>query len=228
MSLTPLELKNQGNEYYSNNQSSLAIESYTKAIELLQINPEESLPLYLLYSNRSAAYIQEKNFYDGYEDAKESLKLKKDGNLKGFYRAAVCSYHLGFIKKSKEFIKEATEDHHQNLLDYLNLKLSIEKKVKRMNKYRKANATAKASLNHLKKIIQKNIPIGDTAAILYHIRYLLRAFFDNIKDKKLMNMDYDDLGVKLHQLAMKFNSKFKVEVNIQFIKDLNICFFLRN
>ncbi len=155
MSLTPLEFKHQGNEYYSNNQSSLAIESYTKAIELLQINSDESLPLYLLYSNRSAAFIQEKNFYDGYEDAKESLKLKKDGNFKGFYRAAICSYHLGFIEKSEEFIKEATEVHHQNLLDYFNLKLLIKKKVKRMNKYRKANATAKGSLNHLKKIIQK-------------------------------------------------------------------------
>jgi len=155
MSLTPLELKNQGNEYYSNNQSSLAIESYTKAIELLQINPEESLPLYLLYSNRSAAYIQEKNFYDGYEDAKESLKLKKDGNLKGFYRAAVCSYHLGFVEESKNLIKEATEDHHQNLLDYLNLKLSIEKKVQCMTKWRKPVATAKKGLKNLEQIITK-------------------------------------------------------------------------
>jgi tetratricopeptide (TPR) repeat protein len=155
MSLTPLELKNQGNEYYSNNQSSLAIESYTKAIELLQINAEESLPLYLLHSNRSAAYIQEKNFYDGYEDAKESLKLKKDGNLKGFYRAAVCSYHLGFVEESKNLIKEATEDHHQNLLDYLNLKLSIEKKVQCMTKWRKPVATAKKGLKNLEQIITK-------------------------------------------------------------------------
>jgi tetratricopeptide (TPR) repeat protein len=155
MSLTPLELKNQGNEYYSNNQSSLAIESYTKAIELLRINPEESLPLYLLHSNRSAAFIQEKNFYDGYEDAKESLKLKKDGNLKGFYRAAVCSYHLGFVEESKNLIKEATEDHHQNLLDYLNLKLSIEKKVQCMTKWRKPVATAKKGLKNLEQIITK-------------------------------------------------------------------------
>lgn len=73
MSLTPLELKNQGNEYYSNNQSSLAIESYSQTIKI-RIDLEESLPLYLLYSNRSAAYIQDKNFYSGYEDAKQSLK----------------------------------------------------------------------------------------------------------------------------------------------------------
>ncbi len=29
-----------------------------------------------------------------------------------------------------------------------------------------------------------------------------------------MNIDHDDLGFKLHRLAIMFNSKFKVEVNI--------------
>lgn len=156
MSLTPLELKNQGNDYYSNNESSSAIESYSQAIKLLQTNPEdESLPLYLLYSNRSAAYIQDKNFYSGYIDAKESLKLKKDGNFKGFYRAAVCSYHLGFIEKSEKFIKEAIENHHQNPLDYLQLKRLIEKKVKCMTKWRKPVGTAKKGLKNLEQIIEQ-------------------------------------------------------------------------
>ena len=145
MSLTLLELKNQGNQYYSNNQSSLAIESYTEAIKLVHIHPEEDVPLYVLYSNRAAAYIQDEDFYCGYEDAKESLKLKKEGNFKGFYRAAVCAYHLGFVDKSKELIKEATEDHHQNPLDYSNLKLLIEKKVECMTRWRKPVATAKKS-----------------------------------------------------------------------------------
>jgi len=129
MALTAMEYKNRGNEYYSKNESLLAIESYSEAIKLVQNNPEENAPpLYLLYSNRSAAYIQDKNFYSGYEDAKQSLKLKKYENFKGFYRAAICSYHLGFIEKSEAFIKEATNDHNQNLIDYLDLKLLIEKK----------------------------------------------------------------------------------------------------
>ena len=143
MALTAMEYKNQGNQYYSNNDSLSAIESYSEAIKLIKTNPEENLPLYLLYSNRSAAYIQDKNYYSGYEDAKESLKLKKDENFKGFYRAAICAYHLGFIDKSEKFIKEATNDHHQNLLDYLDLKLLIEKKVKFNEKIRKPIATAK-------------------------------------------------------------------------------------
>jgi tetratricopeptide (TPR) repeat protein len=155
MSLTPLEYKSQGNEYYSNNQSSLAIQSYTQAIQLIEKNPQEDLPLYLLYSNRSAAYIQDKDFYCGYQDAKQSLKLKKNENFKGFYRAAICSYHLGFIQQSEEFIKEATNDHNQNLLDYLDLKLLIEKKVKCMKRWRKPVATAKKGLKLLEQIIEE-------------------------------------------------------------------------
>jgi tetratricopeptide (TPR) repeat protein len=155
MSLTPLEYKTQGNQYYSSNQSSLAIQSYTQAIQLIEKNPQEDLPLYLLYSNRSAAYIQDKDFYCGYEDAKQSLKLNKNENFKGFYRAAICSYHLGFIEQSEEFIKEATNDHHQNLLDYLDLKLLIEKKVKCMKRWRKPVATAKKGLKLLEQIIEE-------------------------------------------------------------------------
>jgi tetratricopeptide (TPR) repeat protein len=155
MSLTPLEYKTQGNEYYSSNQSSLAIQSYTQAIQLIEKNPQEDLPLYLLYSNRSAAYIQDKDFYCGYEDAKQSLKLNKNENFKGFYRAAICSYHLGFIQQSEKFIKEATKDHNQNLLDYLDLKLLIEKKVQCMKRWRKPTATAKKTLKALERIIAK-------------------------------------------------------------------------
>jgi len=157
MSLTALEYKNQGNEYYSNNQSLLAIESYSEAIKLIENKSQENLPLYLLYLNRSAAFIQDKNFYSGYEDAKKSLKLKKNENFKGFYRAAICSYHLGFIEKSEEFIFEATKDHKQNLLDYLDLKLLIEKKVKCMKKWRKPIATAKKSIKNLEDIVARYV-----------------------------------------------------------------------
>ncbi|CAF3465594.1 unnamed protein product [Rotaria sp. Silwood1] len=211
MSLTSMEYKSQGNKYYSNNEWLLAIESYSEAIKLIENNVEENLPLYLLYSNRSAAYIQDKNFYSGYEDAKQSLKLKKDGNFKGFYRAAICAYHLGFIEQSQQFIKEATQDHQQNLINYLDLKLLIEKKINCMKKWRKPIATAKKSIKNLQQIIQKKVLMFEIPSILYQIRYLLRAFFDNKKDKKLMNMDTGDLGLRLHELAVQFNSVFHVE-----------------
>lgn len=155
-SLTAIELKNQGNEYYSKHESSFAIESYTKSIELIQTNPDETCPaLFVLYSNRSAAHIQDEDYYNGYEDAKESLKLQKNENFKGFYRAAVCAYHLGFIKRSQQLIKEATEIYHQNLQDYSILKLSIEKKIQCMLRWRKPIATAKKSLKNLEEIIER-------------------------------------------------------------------------
>jgi tetratricopeptide (TPR) repeat protein len=188
MVLTALEYKNQGNQYYSNNDSLSAIESYSEAITLIKTNPDENLPLYLLYLNRSAAYIQDKNYYSGYEDAKESLLIKKDENLKGFYRAAICAYHLGFIDESEKFIKEATNNHHENLLDYLDLKLLIEKKVNSMKKYQKSMITAKKSLKNLEEIIQKQDSLIDLPSILYHIRYLLRAFFENKEDKKQVTL----------------------------------------
>jgi hypothetical protein len=78
------------------------------------------------------------------------------GNLKGFYRAAI---HLGFIEKSEEFIKEVTEVHHQNLLDYFNLKSLIEKKVQCMKKWRKPVATAKKGLKNLEQILTKSIKL---------------------------------------------------------------------
>jgi hypothetical protein len=51
-------------------------------------------------------------------------------------------------------------------------------------------------------------------SILYQIRYLLRAFFENKKDKKLMNVKTGDLGLRLHQLAVQFNAVFSVEVRM--------------
>jgi len=189
-----------------------------QSIKVVKNNREESIPLYLLYSNRSAAYIQDKNFYDGYQDAKQSLKLKRDENFKGFYRASICAYHLGFIEKSKEFIFEATKDHQENLLDYLDLKLLIEKKINCMKRWRKPIATAKKSIKNLEEIIQGGVLMIEIPPILYQIRYLLRSYFEKKKDKKLMNMDTGDLGLRLHELAVEFNSTIHVEVNFTFEK----------
>ncbi len=58
-------------------------------------------------------------------------------------------------------------------------------------------------------------------SILYQIRYLLRSFFDNKKDKKLMNMKTGDLGLRLHELAVQFNSVFPVEVSFRFVNHFN-------
>jgi len=63
-------------------------------MKLIENSCEKNPSLYLLYSNHSTVYIQDKDYYSCYKDAKHSLKLKKEENLKGFYRAAICAYHL--------------------------------------------------------------------------------------------------------------------------------------
>ncbi|CAF4967887.1 unnamed protein product [Rotaria sp. Silwood1] len=106
--------------------------------------------------------------------AKHSLKLNKDQNFK--------TLHLGFIE---QFIQEAIEDHKQILLDYLNSKLLIENKINYMKKWRKQDGTTKNLIENLQEIIDKKVLMIEIPAILYQIRYLLRAFFENKKDKKL-------------------------------------------
>lgn len=155
MASTALDQKNQGNEFYANKKTSEAIQSYTEAIKLLQIKPEATLPLHLLYSNRAAAYIQERDFYAGYEDAKRSLKLEKHGNFKGFYRAALCAYHLGFLPTAESLIGEAIKDYHGKPEDYSIVKEMLDKKVKCMAEFRKPQATAKRVLKNLEKVIKK-------------------------------------------------------------------------
>lgn len=155
MSISPLDYKKQANEFYSKQQWSSAIDAYSKAIDLIQTTSDESVPLYLLYLNRSCVYIQEKNFYDGYQDARQSLKLKAEKNGKGSYCAGICAYHLGFIESATKFADQAIKDQQEKSNDYFDLKLLIEKKVKSMKRWRKNDMTANKSLDKLEQILHQ-------------------------------------------------------------------------
>jgi len=80
-----------------------------------------------------------------------------------------------------------------------------------MKKWRKPIATAKKGIENLQQIIEKGVLWMEVPSILYQIRYLLRSYFENKKDKKLMNMRTGDLGLRLHELAVQFNIVFAVE-----------------
>ncbi|CAF1162690.1 unnamed protein product, partial [Didymodactylos carnosus] len=141
--LTALEWKILGNRHYSNHESSAAIQSYSEAIKLVQTIQQQdvdNVQLYLLYSNRSLAYIQ-----------------------------VAC-----------------------------------------MEKWRKSVVTAKKCINSLEYNIKHRVLMTEIPSILYQIRYLLRAHFENKKDKKLMNMNTGDLGLRLHELAVEFTAVFHV------------------
>ncbi len=68
-----LELKSTINLKWK--MSLTEMESYGEAIKPVKNNSDENVPVYLSHSNRSAAYIQDKNYYSEYEDAKQSLKF---------------------------------------------------------------------------------------------------------------------------------------------------------
>lgn len=217
MSSTALHCKNEGNQHYGKHQWALAIEAYSRAIELMHKAPTEEetadgVDLYLLYSNRSAAHIQDKNFYDGYEDAKRSLELRREKNFKAFHRATVCAYHLGFLEEARTLMREATNEQQQNIVDYHDVQVLIENKDRCMKRWRKPIATAKKGLKNVEYIITKGVLWFELPAILYQIRYALRAYFERSEDKRLMNVDHGDLGLRLHELAVQFNACYPVEV----------------
>lgn len=98
--------KDEGNSFYKSQNFSLAIDKYTKIINLLKLqhvlfqNPppltlSENIRvnllniLYLSYSNRSACYQQLHSYESAVQDAKECITLRPDWS-KGYYRLATC------------------------------------------------------------------------------------------------------------------------------------------
>jgi len=84
-----------------------------------------------------------------------------------------------------------------------------------MKKWRKPVATAKKGIKLLEDIFENGVLLFEVPSILYQIRYLLRSHFENKKDKKLMNMNTGDLGLRLHELAVIFNATINVEKMIK-------------
>ena len=60
----------------------------------------------------------------------------------------------------------------------------------------------------------------EMASILYQIRYLLRSYFDKKKDKKLLNVNHGDVGLRLHELAVQFSLMYPIEVRFEISKSL--------
>jgi len=65
------ELKEVGNKHFQAGRYNEAVEAFSSAIELDPSN-------YILYSNRSAAYLNLKKFQNALEDATKVVELKPD------------------------------------------------------------------------------------------------------------------------------------------------------
>jgi len=95
------DFKNKGNEEFKKGNHVKAIEYYTYATEL---DPNNSL----MYTNRSNAYWQMKNWEKSARDAKKAIE-KDTKNVKGYYRLGMALIEMGQLKEAKEAFQKAVE-----------------------------------------------------------------------------------------------------------------------
>lgn len=85
-----LEYKKQGNVCFAKQQFDNAITCYTNAI---LISPSDDSNLSVYYNNRSACYLQLKQYKQCISDASESIKLQPENNIKAYLRRAQAYEH---------------------------------------------------------------------------------------------------------------------------------------
>lgn len=107
------EYKNKGNEEFKKGNHAKAIEYYTYATEL---DPNNSL----MYTNRSNAYWQMKNWEKSARDAKKAIE-KDAKNVKGHYRLGMALIEMGQLKEAKDAFAEAVslDPKNQSFVDAL-------------------------------------------------------------------------------------------------------------
>jgi tetratricopeptide (TPR) repeat protein len=93
------EFKNKGNEEFKKGNHAKAIEYYTYATE---VDPNNSL----MYTNRSNAYWQMKNWEKSARDAKKAIE-KDAKNVKGYYRLGMALIEMGQLKEAKDAFTQA-------------------------------------------------------------------------------------------------------------------------
>jgi len=107
------DYKNKGNEEFKKGNHAKAIEYYTYATEL---DPNNSL----MYTNRSNAYWQMKNWEKSARDAKKAIE-KDAKNVKGYYRLGMALIEMGQLKEAKDAFTQAValEPKNQSFNDAL-------------------------------------------------------------------------------------------------------------
>ena len=93
------EFKNKGNEEFKKGNHAKAIEYYTYATEL---DPNNSL----MYTNRSNAYWQMKNWEKSARDARTAI-AKDAKNVKGYYRLGMALIEMNQLKEAKDAFAQA-------------------------------------------------------------------------------------------------------------------------
>ncbi len=90
------QLKEEANQAYRDKKFEKAIELYTKTLQVVSLSNKEYA---VLYSNRSAAFIETGNFPKAYQDAKLSQQHYPNW-FKVYYRKGIALHKLGKYKKA--------------------------------------------------------------------------------------------------------------------------------
>lgn len=98
---TAKELKDEGNEFFKQKNYDKAIELYTQAISL---EPND----HVLYSNRSACYINQGNFQKALEDGDKCVALNA-GWWKGYHKQGLAYFGLEDYEKAIEKYNKGLE-----------------------------------------------------------------------------------------------------------------------
>ena len=111
--------KREGNQAFQNEKFSLAIKLYTEAID---IDDTE----HTLYSNRSAAYLLNKQFEEALADANTCIQLKPEWQ-KGYVRKGAALIKLSRLQEASECYQDGKEqcDQHDLLIVCVNLFVSV-------------------------------------------------------------------------------------------------------
>jgi serine/threonine-protein phosphatase 5 len=100
------DYKLKGNEHLKKNQLELAVQEYTKAIEL---NIPDKRKIAIYYANRSHANLKMENYGFAMTDGEEAIKADAT-YAKGYYRKASALMAVGKHKEAAAFFKKSGDD----------------------------------------------------------------------------------------------------------------------
>jgi serine/threonine-protein phosphatase 5 len=98
--------KNKGNDYLKKNQLDLAIQEYTKALEL---NVPDKRKLAIYYANRAYANLKMENYGFAITDGEEAIKADPT-YAKGYFRKASALLAIGKHKEAAAYFKKSGDD----------------------------------------------------------------------------------------------------------------------
>ncbi|VDM49038.1 unnamed protein product [Toxocara canis] len=119
-----LRIKDEANQFFNDQAYDVAIDLYTKAIEL-----DRSVAV--LYGNRSAAYLKKELYGSALEDAAAALRI--DPNyIKGYYRRATANMALGKFKlalRDYDAVRKARPSDKDAMRKYTECQKIVKKKA---------------------------------------------------------------------------------------------------